>query len=154
MCSTALCFLLCFIFCSFKAASLCGSVAHWIYCHTSNTSYKPRALGNTFLNVAEYSECLLLNKVCRNNVALLQMLCSDVGHGFSTGKVGEAPKDLEVVKIWEGASLACTSICLHSQASRMPCLAPVRRDLFFFFLKQFCFRKWIFIVAWTCFLQG
>lgn len=111
----------------------------------------PRSLGNTFLSVAECSECSLLNKVCSKYVALLQVLCSDLGHGFSIGKVGETPKDLGVVMVWEEASLACRSICLHSQASEMPYVGPERRD--YFFLKQCGFRKWIFIVAWTFFAQ-
>lgn len=54
----------------------------------------PKALRNTYLSVAECSKCSLINEVCSKYVASLQMLCSDVGHGFSISKVGEAPKNL------------------------------------------------------------
>lgn len=119
-CAAQLCAFCCAL--SSVASSLPGSAGllHTGFIVTPATLYiTPRSLGNTFLSVAECSECSLLNKVCSKYVALLQMLCSDVGHGFSTGKVGEAPKDLGMAKIWEGASLVCSSICLHSQGSGM-----------------------------------
>lgn len=144
MCSTALCFLLCFIFCSFKPASLWGSVARWIYCHTSSILYYPQIAWEHIPECCWMFRMFALEQGLLKYVALLQMLCSGVGHGFSIGKVGEAPIDLGVVKVWEGASLACRSICLHSQASGMPCLEPERRDFFWnSFASENEFSLWL-----------
>lgn len=130
-CAAQLCAFCCALSSVASSLLVSGGLLHTGFIVTPAAFYiTPRSLGNTFLSVAECSECLLLSKVCSKYVALLQMLCSGVDHGFSIGKVGEAPIDLGVVKVWEGASLACRSICLHSQASGMPCLEPERRDFF------------------------
>lgn len=81
---------------SSAASSLPGSVGllHAGFIVRPATLYIiPKALGNIYLSVAECSKCSLLNEVCSKYVALLQMLCSDVGHAFSISKVEEAPKD-------------------------------------------------------------
>lgn len=111
----------------------------------------PKVLGNTYLSVAECSKYWLLNEVCSKYLALLQMLCLSVGHGFSISKVGETPEDFWVARAWERALLSCSSTCLHSRRSEIPRLGPRKRE--FFFLKQFFFRKCIFIVAWALFAR-
>lgn len=91
-CAAQLCAFCCAL--SSVASSLPGSAGllHTGFIVTPATLYvTPSLLGNAFLSVAECSECLLLNKVCSKCVELLQMLCSDVGHGFSIGKDGEGP---------------------------------------------------------------
>lgn len=107
------------------ASSLPGSVGllHAGFIVRPTTVYIiPKALWNTNLSVAECSKRSLLNEVCSKYVALLQMLCSDVGHGFSISKVGGAPKDFWVARAWERAS------CLLSWGSEIPCLGPTRRE--------------------------
>lgn len=128
-CAAQLCAFCCAL--SSVASSLPGSVGllHAGFIVRPATLYiTPKALGNTNLSVAECSKYSLLNEVCSKYVALLQMLRSDVGHGFSISKAGEAPKDFWVAGAWERASLACSSTCLLSRGSEIPSLGPTRRD--------------------------
>lgn len=125
-CSTALCFLLCFIFGGFKPARLCRSAEHGIYCQANNTLYNPWSTGEympeccwmfkmftlkmrSAVNVWHYSRCFAWMLVM----------------GFPLGRIEKLPKNSEWQ--WPGREHCCPGAALPSSwASKMLSLGYAR----------------------------
>lgn len=112
----------------------------------------PRLLGSTFLNVAECSECSLLNKVCRNmwhysRCCVLQMLVM----GFPSARLERLPKTRERRRFGREHHLPVKASAFSDRPQK--CLVW---DLYegIFFAETVLLQKMNFHCAWILFARG